>query len=350
MTAGADDEGTWAAEKRDFVAEWRDEVADARDEVADAREEEADSREAYLDQWERRLQARAAELRVALDDDIEAAREHDGSRRHEAAVERGRARKVREDRKSARGDATQRRTAGRPTMLAMAFATIAEQLYDADTVDEVLLRIAQAAVTSVDGCGMASVTLAEDDGCRTAAATSPVASAVDAAQYESGQGPSIDALTTSVVYAPVFPDERYPRLGSRPYDLGVRSAVSYHLSASSPASADPVEGSLTAYGLVDSAFDDAAREIGLVLAAHASIATRAVGRRERLEQAGEELRQALMSRDVIGQAKGILMERLKVTPDDAFDILRRASQSLNLKLRQVAANLTQTGEMDGDQR
>ena len=330
MTAASDDEGTWAAEKRYFVAAWRDgvadardEVADAREEVADAREEEADSREAYLDQWERRLQARAAELGVAPDDDIQAAREHDSSRRHEAA-------------------------SGRSTMLAMAFATIAEQLYDADTVEDVLLRIAQAAVTSVDGCCMASVTVADDDGYRTAAATSPVASAVDAAQYETGQGPSIDALTTSVVYAPAFPDERYPALGSRPYDLGVRSAVSYHLSASSPASADPVEGSLTAYGLVDSAFDDAAREIGLVLAAHASIATRAAGGRERLEQAGQELRRALMSRDVIGQAKGILMERLKVTPDDAFDILRRASQRLNLKLRQVAADLTLTGEIYGD--
>jgi ANTAR domain len=59
---------------------------------------------------------------------------------------------------------------------------------------------------------------------------------------------------------------------------------------------------------------------------------------------GRELQQALLSRDVIGQAKGILMERLKVTPEDPFDLLRRSSQHLNLKLRDVARGLTETGE------
>ena len=53
-----------------------------------------------------------------------------------------------------------------------------------------------------------------------------------------------------------------------------------------------------------------------------------------------------MSRDVIGQAKGILMERLKLTPEDAFDVLRRTSQRLNEKLRSVAVTVAQTGEFD----
>jgi AmiR/NasT family two-component response regulator len=53
----------------------------------------------------------------------------------------------------------------------------------------------------------------------------------------------------------------------------------------------------------------------------------------------------LLSRDVIGQAKGILMERLKITPEDAFDLLRRSSQSLNLKLRDVARGLAESGEL-----
>jgi AmiR/NasT family two-component response regulator len=56
------------------------------------------------------------------------------------------------------------------------------------------------------------------------------------------------------------------------------------------------------------------------------------------------LHQALSSRDVIGQAKGILMERLRITPDEAFDALRRSSQRLNVKLREVAATLAETGE------
>ena len=52
-----------------------------------------------------------------------------------------------------------------------------------------------------------------------------------------------------------------------------------------------------------------------------------------------QLRQALQSRDVIGQAKGILMERRGISADEAFDVLRRASQSLNIKLTTVAQTL-----------
>jgi len=83
----------------------------------------------------------------------------------------------------------------------------------------------------------------------------------------------------------------------------------------------------------------------VVLAAHASVAMRAIREREGLELLGEQLNEALSSRDVIGQAKGILMERLHVTPEDAFDILRTSSQQLNLKLREIAERLTETGEL-----
>jgi AmiR/NasT family two-component response regulator len=92
------------------------------------------------------------------------------------------------------------------------------------------------------------------------------------------------------------------------------------------------------------AFNDTAQEIGLILAAHASVAARAVDERSTLQSLGRDLQQALLSRDVIGQAKGILVERLKITPEDAFDLLRRSSQQLNLKLRDVARGLAETGE------
>lgn len=73
---------------------------------------------------------------------------------------------------------------------------------------------------------------------------------------------------------------------------------------------------------------------------------RAVGERVTLDRLGRELQHALLSRDVIGQAKGILMERLMTTPEDAFDILKRTSQHLNLKLREIARRVTKTGELD----
>ena len=81
------------------------------------------------------------------------------------------------------------------------------------------------------------------------------------------------------------------------------------------------------------------------MAAHASMAARAVEERGNLQRLGNDLQQALLSRDVIGQAKGILMERLKITPEDAFDVLRHASQHLNVKLRELAREITETGEL-----
>ena len=226
----------------------------------------------------------------------------------------------------------------------MVFADIAEQLYDADSFDDVLLRIADAAVSTIAGCRMASVTLCERSEYRTAASTDPAATAVDQAQYQSHEGPCLDAVDSPMMYAQSFPDERWPTLASRPTESGVQSALSYRLAAASSATADSSGGSLNSYGVIPHAFNDTAQEIGLILAAHASVAARAVDERSTLQSLGRDLQQVLLSRDVIGQAKGILMERLKITPEDAFDLLRRSSQNLNLKLRDVARGLTDTGE------
>ena len=148
-----------------------------------------------------------------------------------------------------------------------------------------------------------------------------------------------------IVYAQSFPDTRWPTLGSRPADMGAQSAASYRLATASPATAG-TGGSLNTYGIEPDAFSDEAREIGLILAAHASVAAGAVRERDALQDLAQNLTKALLSRDVIGQAKGILMERLKLTPEDAFDALRRSSNRLNEKLQAVAPNLAETGEFD----
>ncbi len=77
----------------------------------------------------------------------------------------------------------------------------------------------------------------------------------------------------------------------------------------------------------------------MILAAHASTALAGTVVATTAELETTQLRQALQSRDVIGQAKGILMERRGISADEAFDVLRRASQSLNIKLTTVAQTL-----------
>ena len=142
-----------------------------------------------------------------------------------------------------------------------------------------------------------------------------------------------------------FPTPAGPTLGSRPADMGAQSAASYRLATASLATAG-TGGSLNTYGIEPDAFSEEAREIGLILAAHASVAVGAVRERDALQDLAQNLTKALLSRDVIGQAKGILMERLKLTPEDAFDALRRSSNRLNEKLHAVALNLAETGEFD----
>jgi hypothetical protein len=347
-----DDESQWAADKRDFVADWRDEQAAERDAAADVRDLTADERESTLDERERLLDLRAAELAITADATDRAVRVEASAARSEARVTRDEAHEARQLAAGARDEAARRRLEANPTTrLAATFVAIAENLYRADSHDAVLRRIAQAAVETVAGCAMASVTLVEHGTCRTAATTAPEASAVDRAQYDAGEGPCLDAVDAPVVYAPSFPDPRWPTLGSRPVELGACSAASFRLAAAGgPTAPDPARtgttGSLNTYGRGPDAFSPEAQQVGLILAAHASLAATVVRERDHLQDQTQQLSRALLTRDVIGQAKGILMERLKLTPEQAFDALRHSSNQLNEKLQAVASTLAETGEFD----
>jgi AmiR/NasT family two-component response regulator len=81
-----------------------------------------------------------------------------------------------------------------------------------------------------------------------------------------------------------------------------------------------------------------------ILASLASLALSVAHSHEDEERRSENLNAALGTRETIGEALGILMERERITADQAFDILRKASQHLNIKLRDVAQNLVDTGE------
>ena len=347
MSAQSNDtERQWAADKREFVADRRDDVAAERDALAQAREVMADAREVAVDEWERRVAARADESGLSAEPGAAQLTEARAAR-HQSRRDRDDTSDDRDTADEDRQQATKRRHVDNPSLgLATAFAAIAEHLYASDSYDEVLHRIAETAVSAVNGCEMASITLHDADGYRTASTTDRDATSVDDAQYEANEGPCLDAVESPAVYAQSFPDERWPTLASRPTDFGVQSVLSHRLTTAAGSPADSGAGSLNSYGVVANAFDDEAREIGLILAAHASVAARAVHERSALQQIEKNLNTALSSREVIGQAKGILMERLNLPAEDAFDALRRSSQRLNVKLRDVARRLADTGQFD----
>jgi len=358
MQQEPDERWEWALERREFVADSRDDAADERDAVADRRDTIADEREASADAREERqdlreheLDARALAMGMSEAPTPPAADQRETSRvaRVSASEDREAARRRRDLAEDQRAAAAQDRVAAaRPTLLGVAFAQIADRLYDAETYDEVLTRIAEAAVAAIAGGEAASVTLSEDGTYRTVGATGPEARAVDQEQYDADEGPCLDALDFPLVQVDAYPDQRWPVLGGSPIDHGVESSLSYRLGTGGSPDPTPAIGSLNVYATTPEAFAPSAVEIGMVLAAYASLAARAVGERAGLEAFSRQLEEALTSRDVIGQAKGILMERLKATPDEAFEILRRSSQRLSLKLREVAVRLTETGELADD--
>ena len=102
-------------------------------------------------------------------------------------------------------------------------------------------------------------------------------------------------------------------------------------------------GALNLYARRPRAFGEESEDVGLVLAAHAAVALAGA-------QHEQNLQRAVSSRDTIGQAKGILMERHKLTADQAFDVLARVSQELNRKLVDIARELAETGAVPGDRR
>ena len=120
-------------------------------------------------------------------------------------------------------------------------------------------------------------------------------------------------------------------LAEQAAELGVGSMMCFQLFVEG----DQL-GAMNLYARRPGAFDDDSAELGQMLAAHAAVALAGA-------EHEDNLRKGISNRDVIGQAKGILMERYKLTADQAFGVLARASQELNRKLVDVARELSDTG-------
>jgi GAF domain-containing protein len=210
----------------------------------------------------------------------------------------------------------------------------------AETVQGAMQRIVDLAVDTIDGCDHASISVVEGTQMATQASSDPQVADVDVVQYDTGEGPCLDviALETTTVYAEDLTDDpRWPRFGPRAAAAGMRSLLAIRLLA------DRTLGALNLYARLPRAYGATDRATGVIFATHAGIALAAAEARTESHRA-EHLEQALSSRELIGQAQGILMERERITPDQAFDVLRRASQHLNVKLRVVAQRLVDTGE------
>ena len=229
-------------------------------------------------------------------------------------------------------------TAGGRDELAVQFSECARSVQQVETPQETLVAVVRAAVELVPGCdeGSISVVLGRRK-VTSEAASGDLPRAVDALQEGLGEGPCLDAAYEheTVRVPDLANDTRWPRFSAAAAEAGALGMLSFQLYVEG----DDL-GALNLFARRAFAFDDESEHVGLLFAAHAAVAYSAARQRASLTR-------TVVTRQLIGQAQGILMERHKVTPEQAFSMLVRVSQHRNGKLRDVAEQLVLRGHLDG---
>ena len=211
--------------------------------------------------------------------------------------------------------------------LAEELADVARELIGAGEVEATLQRIVALAVKTVAGADHAGVSLVVGNHVETPAQNDATPQAIDELQNEVGEGPCLDAIREHEVFetGDLAAETRWPRFSTEAVErTGVHSVLAMRLY-----SHEHTLGALNLYGQARDAFDDGDRSIAAIFAAHAAVALRAA-------QQQQQLAEAVETRDIIGQAKGILMARQGVDEATAFEILRDGSNRMHRKLRDVA--------------
>jgi transcriptional regulator with GAF, ATPase, and Fis domain len=218
------------------------------------------------------------------------------------------------------------------------WASLALRWASEPSLDAVLGQVVAAALSCIQGAGHAGVSIPKGNKVRPRSASDDLVRAFDECQSAAGEGPAFDAVSghePMVRVDELRRDPRWPQFTAAVASVGIGSMISWRLHTPRR-----TYGVLSVYATHARAFPYEAVRTGTLLAAHASVAAGAAA-------TAENLRTALASRDLIAQAKGILMERHKIPDREAFDLLVTASQYGHRKLTEVAAELTETGELVG---
>jgi hypothetical protein len=225
---------------------------------------------------------------------------------------------------------------GIPGDIAHQLSDLARTLQATSDTKSVLEDIVNAAIRLMPHATEASISLVRArKTIESFAASSSLPRDVDIVQGETRQGPCFDAAyTEEIVRVPNLSEEsRWPKFAQRAWDLGAKSMLSFQLFVEG----DNL-GALNVYGNDVEVFDEECEQIGLLVAAHAAVA---FADSQEIEQLGH----ALINRDVIGQAKGILMERHKISAQQAFTLLSTVSANTNIRLNLIAEHLATSGEL-----
>lgn len=238
---------------------------------------------------------------------------------------------------------TELRAADRPSPhLGDTMSRVARELQEQHgDVEATLQAITGAAVSTVPGADECSVSyVIGRSKVEPRAATGDLPRELDALQQELQQGPCLDAIWENMVVRvdDLGSEERWPAFAARAAEQGIGSMMCFQLFV-----AGDQLGAMNLFSRRPHAFDGDGQEIGQVFAGHAAVALAGA-------EHEEHLRSGMNSRDLIGQAKGILMERFRLTADQAFGVLSRVSQEMNRKLVDIAGELADTGALPAKEK
>ena len=211
------------------------------------------------------------------------------------------------------------------------------------SMDELLQTVADLTKAVTPGQPEASVLLLVEDEPTTVVSTGQLATDLDEKQYDRGDGPCLHAARTGEVteIADTRTETRWRDYVQRAAERGNLSSLSIPLVIDED---EQVSGALNVYARRPEAFDEGSRSTATRFGPYAAVATANLYAYRSARDMADNLQRALDSRAVIDQAKGVLIERYKITPDQAFQLLARVSMNANQKLRVVADRLVHTGE------
>lgn len=219
---------------------------------------------------------------------------------------------------------------------ATVFSALAEIIYQGSDVKEMYAAICIAATLTVRGCDHASLLVLDNDQYVTVGASDKIAWEIDQMERRAGDGPCVDAIEeeTPQIDPDLTTPSLWPKLAAKLVEeTPVRGAMGFRLLVNKRKGA-----ALNLFSDTPKSFDEESAGTAAVLASFASVAINAVSKGED----AASLRRGLLSNREIGKAVGMLMLLHGITEEDGFDLLRRHSQALNIKLADVARAVIET--------
>lgn len=226
-------------------------------------------------------------------------------------------------------------------LLAEMFTRFGKELRGQPSTDAVLQAISRRAYEAIPSAECAAISRGRNGRFETIAATSDVPFKVDAIQYELLSGPCVDAILADTTFRvdDLATTSRWPEFGRRAVDsCGIHSMLSVRMYLEDD---DQLVG-LNLYATDVGAFDESDQTTAVLLATHGALAHAAAKRQDKIDN----LERALQNSRRIGTAIGILMATYKVTDEQAFDLLRIASQTRHRKLADLAEDVLLTGALE----